>query len=121
MGACRQRQGDGAGHDESHKSANRNVFDSSGSSCEDMSLTGRGGRVAEGTGLLNRRTGNVSVNSDTAYENTTKNLADYLALLREKSPDLALLVERWDELPEPVRVGIVAMLEAVKGDRAAQK
>jgi hypothetical protein len=35
-----------------------------------------------------------------------------LALLAEKSPDLALLVGRWDGLPEAVRAGIVAMVKA---------
>jgi len=39
-------------------------------------------------------------------------LAFYLALLAQKSPDLALLVERWDGLPEPVRAGILAMVKA---------
>jgi hypothetical protein len=28
------------------------------------------------------------------------------------SPDLALIVERWEQLPEAVRAGIVAMVEA---------
>jgi hypothetical protein len=27
-------------------------------------------------------------------------------------PDLALIVKRWPELPEPIRAGIVAMLKA---------
>jgi hypothetical protein len=40
-----------------------------------------------------------------------------LALLAQKSPDLALLVERWDALPEAVRTGIVAMVKAT--DRRA--
>jgi hypothetical protein len=39
-------------------------------------------------------------------------LASCLALLARKSPDLALLVERWDTLPEAVRAGIVAMVKA---------
>jgi hypothetical protein len=39
-------------------------------------------------------------------------LASCLALLAKKSPDLALLVERWDGLPEAVRAGIVAMVKA---------
>jgi hypothetical protein len=37
-------------------------------------------------------------------------LASCLALLYRKSPDLAMLVERWDALPEAVRAGIVAMV-----------
>jgi hypothetical protein len=35
-----------------------------------------------------------------------------LALLEQKSPDLALIVERWHSLPAPVRTGIVAMVKA---------
>jgi hypothetical protein len=35
-----------------------------------------------------------------------------LALLARQSPDLALLVERWNRLPEAVRAGIVAMVKA---------
>jgi hypothetical protein len=35
-----------------------------------------------------------------------------LARQVEKSPDLALLVEHWDSLPEAVRAGIVAMVKA---------
>jgi hypothetical protein len=41
-----------------------------------------------------------------------KDLAFCLALLARKSPDLALLVERWDGLPDVVRAGIVAMVKA---------
>jgi hypothetical protein len=39
-------------------------------------------------------------------------LAFCLALLRQQSPDLALLAERWNELPEAVRAGIMAMVRA---------
>jgi hypothetical protein len=41
-----------------------------------------------------------------------ENLASCLALLGEKSPDLALVVESWDGLPEAIRTGIVAMVRA---------
>ena len=41
-------------------------------------------------------------------------LSSCLALLRQNSPDLALVVERWDGLPEPVRAGIMAMVKAAK-------
>src|SRR5438067_11725782 len=44
--------------------------------------------------------------------NGPADLASCLALLAEKSPDLALLVQRWDSLPEAVRAGIVAMVKA---------
>ena len=39
-------------------------------------------------------------------------LAFCLALLAKKSADLALLAERWESLPEAVRVGIIAMVKA---------
>ena len=39
-------------------------------------------------------------------------LAHSLACQVEKDPNLKLLVERWDCLPEPVRAGIVAMIKA---------
>jgi hypothetical protein len=35
-----------------------------------------------------------------------------LALLTRISPDVALLVERWDGLPEAVQAGIMAMVKA---------
>jgi hypothetical protein len=35
-----------------------------------------------------------------------------LAFLAKKSPDLGLLVERWERLTEPVRAGIIAMVKA---------
>jgi hypothetical protein len=40
-----------------------------------------------------------------------------LAHLARKSPELALLVERWDALPEVVRAGIVAMVKATEPRR----
>jgi hypothetical protein len=39
-------------------------------------------------------------------------LASYLALLKEESPDLAMIVERWAAFPEAVRAGIAAMVRA---------
>ena len=42
-------------------------------------------------------------------ENT---LAHSLACQVEKDPNLKMLVELWDRLPEPVRAGIVAMVKA---------
>ena len=42
-------------------------------------------------------------------------LASCLALLALESPDLALIVERWKNLPEAVRAGIVAMVKAAEG------
>jgi hypothetical protein len=51
------------------------------------------------------------VNTDTS-ENASRVLASCLTFLYQKSPDLALLVERWDSLPDAVRAGIAAMVKA---------
>jgi hypothetical protein len=45
-------------------------------------------------------------------EGDTERLASCLALLARKSPELALIAERWDGLAEAVRAGIVAMVKA---------
>jgi hypothetical protein len=50
--------------------------------------------------------------SDKAKNSDENVLASCLALLARKSPDLALLVERWNDLPEAVRAGIAAMVKA---------
>jgi hypothetical protein len=42
-------------------------------------------------------------------------LAFCLAFLTRKSADLALVVERWESLPEALRAGIVAMVKATQG------
>jgi len=44
--------------------------------------------------------------------NPLSSLAQNLALLLQKYPDLAGLIEAWPELPEPVKAGILAMIEA---------
>ena len=48
--------------------------------------------------------------------NDAERLAFCLAFLNQKSPDLALLVQRWDSLPSAVQVGIVAMVKATNGE-----
>jgi hypothetical protein len=45
-------------------------------------------------------------------ESDAERLAFCLAHLTQKAPDLALLVESWDALPDAVRAGIVAMVKA---------
>jgi len=73
--------------------------------------------VADCTGLENRSP--VSLTPSQAYtsEDPEKNLAFSLALLARKSADLALLVERWDGLPEAIRAGIMAMVRAAGGQK----
>ncbi len=43
-------------------------------------------------------------------------LASCLALSAQNHPDLAAVVAAWADLPEAVRVGIVAMVKAARGD-----
>jgi hypothetical protein len=76
-----------------------------------MSLR-RGGRAADCTGLENRSPTSVKPSHADTSEDPEKNLAFCLALLAQKSADLALVVERWERLPEPIRAGIVAMVKA---------
>ena len=65
-------------------------------------------------GLQNRCDRNVSPSDSSSSNIDTRNLADHLALLIRESPDLAVLVDRWSFLPDPVRAGIVALVEAVQ-------
>ena len=65
-------------------------------------------------GFAIRSQSTLSPNASSSSDNDEKNLAFCLALLERKSPDLALLVERWDTLPAPVQAGIVAMVQAAQ-------
>ena len=74
-------------------------------------------------GLANRRLQHDSPSqpTDTAGTSahpatgTTPVLAQCLAQIVENHPDLAALIDAWPTLPDPVRAGIVAMVEAAKG------
>ena len=35
-----------------------------------------------------------------------------------QDPDLTIIIERWEHLPEPVKTGIMAMVKSVEGDGA---
>jgi hypothetical protein len=82
--------------------------------------TRRDGRAADCTGLENRCGSSIpdasssisATSSADPAEERPDDLASCLALLTRKSPDLALLVERWDGLPEAIRAGIAAMIRA---------
>jgi len=71
-------------------------------------------------GLQNRCDESVTSDNINTSENPVNNSADYLALLGQKSPDLALIVERWDSLPEAVKAGILAMIKASTDDNGKQ-
>ena len=47
-------------------------------------------------------------------ETADPDLASCLAFLREQEPDLAALVEAWPALPNAIKVGIQAMVQAVR-------
>jgi hypothetical protein len=44
-----------------------------------------------------------------------KPLAQSLARETEIDPDLALVVERWDALPEPIRRAVLALIGSASG------
>ena len=65
-------------------------------------------------GLQNRCQKSVRRDNKTTYDNTDPVLTDLLTDISRIDPDLAVVVKAWPELPEPVRVGIVAMVKAAK-------
>ena len=73
--------------------------------------------MAECGGLLNRPTSDVTPFQSSTSESSPGDLASYLALLSEKSPDLAAIVKAWPDLPEAVKAGIVAMVKAADAGR----
>ena len=66
------------------------------------------------SGFQDRREFDVTGSDKITCDNTESDLAYYLALLAEKSPDLAIIVASWDTLPDAVKAGIMAMVKAVK-------
>jgi len=44
-----------------------------------------------------------------------------LALFSPADPGLALLIEQWAHLPEPLRAGIMAMVKAASGEHQPPK
>ena len=58
--------------------------------------------------------GNAQASGEQAtYDAEPECLGALLGALRAESPDLARVVAAWPTLPEPVRAGIVAMIEAL--------
>jgi hypothetical protein len=50
----------------------------------------------------------------------TGHFAHSFARESESDPELALILERWSSLPEPIRAGIVAMVRATRTIRATE-
>ena len=73
------------------------------------------GRVA--CRLQNRCSESVTDVNATTCDTTDPALTALLTYFEQKSPDLARVVEAWDNLPEPVRAGIVAMVQASRVTR----
>ena len=69
-------------------------------------------------GLGNRPDADATNESVTSCVDRRNDSAEYLALLAEKMPDLAAVVEAWPTLPAALRSGIVAMVNAA--DRRAE-
>jgi hypothetical protein len=55
------------------------------------------------------------LNKQALTENLTNDLACFLAILTEKYPDLALVVERWPNLPENIKEAIKVLVKAYLG------
>jgi hypothetical protein len=69
-----------------------------------------------GPGLQNQSLPATTYDNNVTSATEHERLAFCLALLTQKSPDLALVVERWDTLPRAVRTGIMAMVRSTAGD-----
>ena len=67
--------------------------------------------MADCIGLENRCSHDASCSESRTSKTAGNDLASCLALLAEKSADLALVAERWDGLPEAIRAGIMAMVK----------
>jgi hypothetical protein len=62
-------------------------------------------------GLKVRSAKSPKSNSQSTSGDSQNDLAFCLALLAQIRPDLGTLASQWDALPEPVRAGILAMVE----------
>jgi hypothetical protein len=63
-------------------------------------------------GFANHHTKNVTTRKQDSCKFDEKNLARFLALLAEKKPDLAQVVERWPNLPEHIKAAIKTLVSS---------
>jgi hypothetical protein len=68
-----------------------------------------------GPGLQNQLSVSTTFEQNSTSVIPEKNLAFCLALLKQISLDLALVVERWEILPKAIRAGIMAMVNVAGG------
>jgi hypothetical protein len=64
------------------------------------------------TGLANRQGSAASTEAAKTCDTPADRVASCVALLEQESPDLAAVVRGWNDLPEAVRTGILAMIRA---------
>ena len=83
--------------------------------------TWRSGRAAEGDGLENRCTQDVTPCSAETYDSSRVELGVLLGVLERECPELAAIVAAWPTLPDPIRAAILAMVEAVAGGESASE
>jgi hypothetical protein len=62
-------------------------------------------------GFANRPPDSLTNHNQSTCDFQQKNLASCLALLAEKYPDLALVVEHWPNLPEHIKAAVKALVE----------
>jgi hypothetical protein len=48
-------------------------------------------------------------------------LADFLVVLQQVAPDLAAIIHAWEQLPDAIRHGILAMVECAAKDKSGSK
>ena len=66
-------------------------------------------------GLKVRAPDSTNTDGQRQYGNDEKRLAECLAFLAEKVPDLAAVIDAWPALPEAIKKGILAMVRAGTG------
>ena len=54
-------------------------------------------------------------------ENPKTDLAEFLALLQEKDPDLAKIIEAWPNMPGHIKAAIKALVRSYQEDEHRQK
>ena len=78
----------------------------------------QGGGVEDGTqGVIGPSQGGRSESTISAQSGSGEHSISIMA--EGLPPDLASVVDAWDNLPEPIKAGILAMVEAARGQTGA--